>query len=117
MIRGTVHLGRGSADGSDRPTGPRHPVPAVDADSGGEGGRSQDSESQPADAPAGVEHYSIGTLAHVVRWHADKQNGPDASGFKVNDIYLSRLSRWLMDNYPDEAPPECHCHKKPRPYS
>lgn len=53
----------------------------------------------------GFEHYSIGGLAHVVRWHHHKIHGPDAAGFKVNSVYMSRLARWLLDCYPDEFPP------------
>lgn len=61
----------------------------------------------------GFPHYSVYTLAHVVRWHLRLQHGPDASGFKVNDNYLSRLARWLTETYPDEFPPACRsCPRK-----
>jgi len=67
----------------------------------------------------GFRHYSIGALSEVVRWHRHLRFGPDASGFKVNDVYLSRLARYLMDQHPDEFPPECSCpqhEKQPMTY-
>jgi hypothetical protein len=62
----------------------------------------------------GFRHYSINALAEVVRWHVHLEKGPDAAGFKINSVYLSRLARHLMDAYPAEFPPVCGClrHEK-----
>jgi len=59
----------------------------------------------------GFDHYSIGALSEVVRWHRHLEKGPEYESFKVNDSYLSRLARFLMDVYPDEFPSKCRCHR------
>lgn len=67
----------------------------------------------------GFRHYSIDALSEVVRWHVHLERGPSAEGFKVNDVYLSRLARWLMDEHPDEFPSACGCAahaQEPRTY-
>lgn len=70
----------------------------------------------------GFQHYSINALAEVVRWHFHLEHGPDAAFYKVNSNRLSRLSRWLMEQYPEEFPIKCRgCNRKghdtaPMPY-
>ena len=48
----------------------------------------------------GHEHYSADGIMHVIRWHR-ATSGTDAEGFKLNNVFSSRLARKAMEDYED----------------
>lgn len=51
----------------------------------------------------GWTRYGIQALAEVARFDRALLVGPDAAGYRVNNSHLSRLSRDLMEHYPELA--------------
>jgi hypothetical protein len=49
----------------------------------------------------GVEHYGIGGLFEVLRWHRRMQTVDQASDFKLNNNYRSFYARLLMEREPE----------------
>ena len=50
----------------------------------------------------GFERYSADGVFHILRWER-LVSGVDAEGWKMNNVFASRMSRKVMDDCPDLA--------------
>lgn len=50
---------------------------------------------------SGWKHYAVKTLFEFIRHHTNLEQGPDGSGFKLNNNYTSRMARYLMAKNPE----------------
>lgn len=49
----------------------------------------------------GVDHYGIGALFEVLRWHTRVEVGAKADEWKFNNNYRAYYARKIMDSEPD----------------